>query len=401
VVKVFLSKKSIPQRFSDMSQSSVFSQVVKLIPRDKFEAIVERHDGNKGLRHLDCWSWFGALLFGQLTGHDSIRAIERIFAHSDSRIKSLGFAPVRRSTLADANRTRSIEILEEVFEFALSKAQLLAPKTNGFRFNGKVLALDSTTIELCLSLSPWARFHHDKGACKLHTAIDIAGDLPLFTVITDGRCHDIRAAREQLKFVPNTTVVFDRGYVDYSWLNKLNQDKVWFVTRAKSNTRFKVIESQPTNRTRGHICDQIIYLKTQKGGLYKGTLRRISYRDPDTGKKLIFLTNRFDLATQTICDLYKSRWKVELFFKTIKQYLRVKKFLGTSTNAVKAQILVALIAYLLVQILRFTNKTSISIADAMAVIGTLLLLKQPLAKILGDLPRVTRHPPRFQMTFNL
>lgn len=209
------------------------------------------------LRSLDCWTWFGSLLFGQLTGHDSIRAIERIFATSDSKMRKLGLGPVRRSTLADANRTR------------------------------------------------------------------------------------------------------------------------------------------------GHICDQVIYLKSQTGSGYEGKLRRITYRDPVTGKRLTFLTNRFDLATQTICDLYKARWKVELFFKTMKQYLRVKKFLGTSSNAVKAQILVALIAYLLVQILRFSFKTSISIANAMAVVGTLLLLNEPLSRLLGDLPRVTRHPPDPQMEFIL
>jgi len=384
-----------------MAQSTVFSQVIKLISRSQFESIVHKHNGNKGLRSLDCWTWFGALLFGQLTGHDSIRAIERIFATSDSKMQKLGLGPVRRSTLADANRTRPLEVLEDVFHVVLAQAQALAPKKNGFRFKGQVLALDSTTIELCLSLSPWAKFHHDKGATKLHTAIDIAGDLPLFAVITDGRTSDIRAAREQLHFIPATTVVFDRGYIDYSWLNELNQTGVLFVTRTKSNCRFKVVESQLTNRTRGHICDQIIYLKNQTGNGYNGKLRRITYRDPETNKRLTFLTNRFDLATQTICDLYKARWKVELFFKTMKQYLRIKKFLGTSANAVKAQILVALIAYLLVQILRFTVKTSISIADAMAVVGTLLLLKEPLRRILGDLPRVTRHPHDFQMVFNL
>jgi hypothetical protein len=384
-----------------MSQATVFSQVIKIISRHDFEAIVVKYRGNKGLRSLDCWTWFGSLLFGQLTGHDSIRAIERIFATSDSKMRDLGFGPVRKSTLADANRTRPLVILEDLFQLVLKQAQGVAPKKNGFRFKGQVLALDSTTIELCLSLSPWAKFHHDKGATKLHTAIDIAGDLPLFTVMTDGRTADIRAAREQIQFLPGTTVVCDRGYVDYSWLNELNQSKVWFVTRTKINCSFKVVESRPTDRTRGHICDQVIYLKSQRGGDYEGKLRRVTYRDPETDKRLTFLTNRFDLSTQTICDLYKARWKVELFFKTMKQYLRIKKFLGTSANAVKAQILVALIAYLLIQILRFSIKTSISIPDAMAVVGTLLLLKEPLKRLIGDLPRINRYPQGDQMVFNL
>jgi len=384
-----------------MAQPTVFEQIIKLIPRTQFQSIVARHDADKFTRSMDSWTWFGALLFGQLTGHDSIRSIERVFAHSDSKMLKLGFGPVRKSTLADANQNRPLILLEDLFQFALVQAQRFAPKKNGFRFHGQVLALDSTTIELCLSLCPWAKFHHDKGATKLHTAIDIAGDLPQFAVITDGRTHDIRAAREQISFTKGTTIVCDRGYVDYAWLNELTYSGIWFVTRAKSNTSFKVVESKPTDRTRGHICDQIIYLKTQKGKLYHGKLRRISYKDPDTGKRLTFLTNRFDLATQTICDLYKARWKVELFFKTLKQHLRIKKFLGTSANAVKAQILVALIAYLLIQILRFRINTSISIVDAMAVVGTLLLLKEPLKRLLGDLPRVTRHPPSIQLCFRL
>lgn len=192
--------------------------------------------------------------------------------------------------------------------------------------------------------------------------------------------------------------MFDRAYVDYAWLNHINKTDVKFVTRTKINCKFKVVQSRPTNRTRGHICDQIIYLKSIRGQRYEGKLRRISYKDPDTGHRLTFLTNRFDLATQTICDLYKSRWKVELFFKTLKQNLRIKKFLGTTVNAVKAQILVALIAFILVQVLRFAMKSSISIPDAMAVIGTMLLLKEPLKRLLGVLPRVSHHPPSVQLS---
>ena len=381
-----------------MAQPTVFEQVIKLIPRTEFQSIVYKNDGDKGTRSLDCWTWFGSLLFGQLTGHDSIRAIERVFATNDNKMAKLGFGPVRRSTLADANRTRPLEVLEDLFQYCLGRAYQVAPKKTGFRFTGEVFALDSTTIELCLELCPWAQFHHGKGATKLHTAIDIANDIPQFAVITEGKVHDIKAIREEISFPPKSTVVFDRAYVDYVWLNDLNQTGVYFVTRAKTNCKFKVVESRPTDRTRGHMCDQVIYLKSQRGQRYRGKLRRITYKDPDTGKRLTFLTNRFDLATQTICDLYRARWKVELFFKTLKQQLRVKKFLGTTVNAVKAQILVALIAFVLVQILRFAMKSSISIPDAMAVVGTLLLLKEPLKRLLGDLPRVTRHPPGIQLT---
>ena len=196
---------------------------------------------------------FGALLFGQLTGHDSIRAIERVFAHSDSKMAAMGFGAVRKGTLADANQFRSLTILEDVFQYCLCEASRLAPKQNGFKFKGDVFALDSTTIELCLSLCPWARFHHGKGAVKLHTAIDIAGNLPQFTVITEGRTHDMKAAREHLAFKPGDTVAMDRGYVDFAWMNELNLGGVTFVTRIKTNCRFKVWECRTTDRTRAGL----------------------------------------------------------------------------------------------------------------------------------------------------
>jgi len=381
-----------------MGQDTVFRQIVKLIPRDIFESSVRQHEGDKGIRSLNCWTWFGALLFGQMTGHDSIRAIERVFAYGDKQLSQLGFGEVKKSTLADANQSRPLAILVDVYEYVLRQAMRHAPKKTSFRFKGPVFALDSTTIELCLSLCPWALFHHSKGAVKLHTAIDIASHLPLVVVVTDGRCHDVKAAKNAIEFAAGTTVIMDRAYVDYGWLNTLDTSRVHFVTRAKKNCQFTVIESHKTNRTRGHICDQTIKLKSQRGQAYEGYLRRIRYKDPDTGKSLAFLTNRFDLAVQTICDLYKSRWQVELFFKTIKQNLRIKKFIGTTAHAVQAQILVALIAYVLVQTLRFLNNANISIPDAMAVIGTLLLLRQPLSRLLGQLPRTTRHPPPIQLS---
>ena len=384
-----------------MAQPTVFSQLIKLIPRTEFEALVAKYNGDARVRSLDCWTWFGSLLFGQMTGHDSIRAIERVFAHQDGEAMKLGFGPVRRSTLADANRTRPTEILEDLYTYCLARATAVAPKKSGFRFQGQVLALDSTTIELCLALSPWAVFRKAKGAVKLRTAVDIAGNLPQFAIITDGKHHDLRTARENISFEPGATVVFDRAYIDYAWLSDLNQGGVWFVTRMKSNCQYQILECGDHNRTRGLRADQTIRLKSQKGSEYPGKLRRVSLRDPDTGKWLVFLTNRFDLAAQTICDLYKSRWKVELFFKAMKQHLRIKKFLGTSQQSVKAQILVALIAYLLVHILKYSMKSDISMPDAMAVIGTLLLLKEPLSRLLGRLPRVTRHCSGSQMVLQL
>jgi Transposase DDE domain/Domain of unknown function (DUF4372) len=388
-----------------MSQSNVFEQVIKYIPRREFQRIVARHNGDKWVRELDCWTWFGALLFGQLTGHDSIRAIERVFCHGNRRMERLGFSTVCRSTLSDANQTRPIEILAELFKVVLEQAKKNRISSHGFRFSGEVFALDSSLIELCLSLSPWARFCKESAAVKLSTSIDLAGELPDVFVVTTARCNDIPVAREHFHYKPGATVIFDRGYWDTKWLNHLTESAVYFVTRQRRNNCFRVKESRPTDRTRGYLCDQIVYQLAGKSGSrnrrygqkYQGKLRRISYRDPDTGKKLVFLTNRFDLATSTICALYKARWKVELFFKTLKQNLRVKKFLGISLSAVKAQIYVALIAYLLIQIIRWVNKSRISTPDTMAVIGTLLLLREPLEHLLGLLPRVTRHPPDSQL----
>lgn len=378
-----------------MAQNTVFGQLIKLIPRSEFQSWVTKYDGDKRLRTLDSWTWFGALLFGQLSGHDSIRAIERVFAYQDRSMRKLGFGPVRRSTLADANGVRSLKILEEAFYYTLQQAKRFAPK-NLVGDGQQVLALDSTSIELCLSLSPWAEFHKTDAMVKLHTAIDVVDDLPEFAVITPAKVHDLALART-LEYKRGTTLVFDRIYVEYAWLSRLKQQGVYFVSRPHPRCRFKVVKCRKTDRTRGHICDQIIRFTSWKGELYEGYARRISYRCPDTKKKLIFITNRFDLDTQTVCDLYKSRWKVELFFKCLKQNLKIKKFLGRSANAVKAQILVALIAYMLVQIWRFTLRLKISIPDAMAVVGTLLLFKESLSKLFGELPNTKRHPPPDQL----
>ena len=384
-----------------MGFSTVFSQIVKVIPRTEFESWVHQYDGDRGIRSLDCWSWFGALLFGQLSGHDSIRAIERVFACSDSRFQKLGFGPVRRSTLADANHTRPLAILEQAFHYVLSRAKSMCPHKHGFRFNGDVVALDASTLQLCLSLSPWANFDSRSASVKLHTAIDLAGELPEFAIITKSTAQEMRVIRHFKNFRRGSTLLFDRGYTDFSWFNELNQNGVFFVTRMRSIYKFKVVRSMPTDRTRGYLCDQLIYFNGPKGSFYQGKLRRISFRDPDTGRKLVFLTNRFDLATSTICMLYKARWKVELFFKTLKQNLKIRKFLGNSFHAVRAQIWIALIAYLLVQIFRFQARSTISMPDAMAVLGTLLLLNEPVTRLLGALPRVIRHRPNDQLLLNV
>jgi len=384
-----------------MGQSTVFSQIIKLIPRSEFQSIVCRYNGDRGVRELDCWSWFGALLFGQLTGHDSIRAIERVFANSDPQMNRMGFGTVKKSTLADANKKRPLKILEDVFAYLLKRAKSQAPK-HKFGFTGQILALDASVINLSLKLMPWAQKSSLEACVKLHTAIDLAGDLPEIVVLDHGKIQDMKVARQQMKFKAGSTVIFDKGYSNYAWLQGLTDSKVHFVTRIKDYVSFKVVRSHKTDRTLGYICDQEIYFNNKTAAKAKlGKLRRISFKDIQTGKRLVFLTNRFDLDTATICELYKARWNVELFFKTLKQNLKIKKFLGTTAHAVYAQIWVALIVYLIIQVLRFSHKVNISVPDTMAVIGVLLLLREPLSRLLGELPRVTRHPCDLQLVLNI
>lgn len=365
---------------------SIFSQLLQWIPRYEFQNVVDKHEGDKGVRKLPCWAQFVALLFGQLTGHNSLRAIEVGLRSARKKLYHLGIMyEIYRSTISDANDRRNACIYEDVFYRLLSKVQQVAPKSR-LRLKGRFLALDSSTIELCLELSPWARFHHSKGAFKLHTAIDLAGDLPTVMVITDGRTHDVTVAKK-IHFASGTVLIMDKAYIDYKWMWELTQNGVWFVTRMKTNCQYRVRECRETNRTQGIMADQTIRLKSQRGKEYEGKLRKISYRDPETRKRYTFLTNRFDLAAKTVCALYKARWQVELFFKTMKQYLEVKKFLGTSVNAVTTQVWIALIAYLLLSMVKFLCKLRWSTPAIMAGLTVVLFANRELMAIWEDAPK--------------
>lgn len=362
---------------------NVLSQLLQWLPHYEFQKGVDQYEGNKKVRKLSCWSQFVGLLFGQLTGHNSLRAIEAGLKGVRTKLYHLRIAfEIHRSTLSDANDTRNPKIFETAFYHLLPKVRRLAPK-NKLKLKGPVLALDSTTIELCLELSPWARFHHGKGAMKLHMAVDIAGDLPTVMVLTEGRKHDVTVARK-ISFPPGTLLIMDRGYVDFSWMWKLTQEGVWFVTRMKKNCSHKVRECRKTDRTQGILADQTIRLRSRE---YEGKLRKVSYRDEQTGHKYIFLTNRFDLAAKTICNLYKARWQVELFFKTMKQQLQVRKFVGTSVNAVKTQVWVALIAYLLLMLVRFQSRLGWGMPAIMAALTVVLFANRCLKSIWDDAPK--------------
>lgn len=362
---------------------NIFSQLLQWIPAHEFQKGVDLYSGDKKIRRLSCWAQFVGMLFGQLAGHNSLRAIEAGLKGVKSKLYHLRIAyEIRRSTLSDANDKRDSRIFEHVFFNLLPKVQRLAPR-NHLKLKGPVLALDSTTIALCLELSPWAKFHHDKGAMKLHMAVDIAGDLPTVMVMTPGKVSDVRAARG-IRFAPGTLLIMDRGYVDFKWMWELAQQGIYFVTRMKKGCQFKVREWEKTNRTQGIIADQMVRLKNEG---YEGKIRKVSYRDPETGHKYIYFTNRFDLAAKTICNLYKARWQVELFFKTMKQQLRVKKFSGTSVNAVKIQIWVALIAYLLLMLVKFQSRLGWGMPALMAALTVMLFSNAHLKSLWEDAPK--------------
>ena len=304
------------------TKHTLFQQVLQFIPRYEFQKAVDGLEGDKRVRKLKCWGQFVGLLFGQLTGHNSLRSMTTALSTQIQKLYHLGLKPIKRSTLSDANEKRNPKILESVFYSLLNRTQCYAPK-HSFRFKGKILAMDASTINLCLNLCPWAGFHHGKGGIKLHTAIDLDGNLPDFMVMTPAKVHDVKVARKR-SFLPGSTILTDRAYVDFGWLSDLNEKGIFFVTRMKKNCLFNVRECFEKLRGKGICADQTIHLTGPGGMKYSKLLRRVSYRDSETGKHYVFITNRFDLAAKTICDLYKARWEVELFFKTIKD-LRIVK----------------------------------------------------------------------------
>jgi hypothetical protein len=333
---------------------TVFTQLMDFVPWSTFDRIVGRYGGNRGVRKLPCVQQYQVMAFAQLTYRESLRDIEACLSAQAAKLYHMGFRePVRRSTLADANETRDWRIYAELAQRLIVQARrLYASESLAVELDNSVYALDSTTIDLCMSVFPWARFRSTKSAVKMHTLLDLRGNIPSFIHVSDGKMHDVHAL-DMLIPEAGAIYVMDRGYIDYARLFSLHQAGAFFVTRAKSNLLAHRVYSAPAERSSGVMADQTIALD---GVLtrhdYPQHLRRIRFRDPETGKTLIFLTNQTEFPALTICDLYKSRWQVELFFKWIKQHLRIKRFYGTSENAVKTQIWIAVSVYLLVAIVR-------------------------------------------------
>jgi hypothetical protein len=346
--------------------NTIFHQMLKLIPRHHFTKLEAEHGTGRKARSFTRWSQLVHLLAMQLTARVSLRDC---VSSLKARIKSLyhlGVKPVARSTFADANNKRPASFFEALFGLMYRRCQPLAPK-HKFKFKNKLFSLDATVVSLCLTLFPWASFRRTKGGVKLHTLYDHAGYLPAFVAISPAREHEIKKARS-LSLPKGSIVVEDLGYTDYAWYAQLTAQKIFFVTRQKSNARFEVLESRKINKKQGLLSDQTIRLTGAKAQDCPVLLRRIAYRDAATDKRYVFLTNNFTLAAKTIADIYKERWQIEIFFRFIKQNLKIKAFIGNSENAVRSQIYAALIVYLLLCYTKFLCNLNVALQHLMRIL---------------------------------
>ena len=363
---------------------TLFSQLMDCLPWSTFARIVARYHGDHSVQTFPCTEQYRAMAFAQLTFRESLRDIEACLSAQPAKLLHMGFrGAVRRSTLADANEVRDWRIYAEFAQRLIAQARrLYAGESLLGELDNTVYALDSTTIDLCLSLFPWAHFRTTKAAVKMHTLLDLRGNIPSFIHISDGKLHDVHAL-DMLVPEAGAIYVMDRGYVDFTRLYRLHQAGAFFVTRAKSNINAHRVYSTATDRTTGVIADQKIALDghyTSKS--YPIHIRRVRFRDPETEKTLVFLTNQTTLPALTICDLYKSRWQVELFFKWIKQHLRIKTFYGTSENAVKTQIWIAVSVYVLVAIIRKRLKLEVSLYTLMQVFSVTVFEKASIESLI-------------------
>lgn len=356
---------------------TLLGQMLQMFSRFEFQKAVSETKAEYHARGFSSWNHFVAMLFGQLAGQDSLRTIEAGLATQSKSLYHLGVEPIHRSTLAYANEHRSHELFKKTFFWMLSKCQVVAPG-HKFRFKRPLYSLDATVINLCLSVYDWAQFQHRKGAIKLHVKLNHAGYLPVFAVMTTGNITDQTMA-PMVPVEKGDCIVFDKGYKDYAWYKALDDKGVCFVTRIRGNADYRVTERRKTDSFAHITSDQIIKFNGRRSHRrFPGTLRRIRSKDPVTGKAITILTNNFDWSAQTIAKIYKERWQIELFFKTIKQQLKVKSFVGISKNALLSQLWVALIAYLLLSYLKFKSKFKWSLYTLCSILPTNLFSRRNL-----------------------
>ena len=359
---------------------TLFAQLMDFLPWKTFHRIVDRSDGDRYVKSMTCSDQFRVMAFAQLTYRESLRDIEVCLSAQSAKLYHMGLRQeTKRSTLADTNEARDWHIHAEFAQRLIEQARkLYAGDSFGIELENTVYALDSTTIDLCLSLFPWALFRTTKSAVKMHTLLDLRGNIPSFIHISDGKLGDVKAL-DILVLEAGAIYIMDRGYLDFARLYTMHLAQAFFVTRAKSNTQLRRIYSAVVDRSAGIICDQTVaFTGTTSHKGYPAHLRRIRFKDPETGKTLVFLTNNFILSAATICALYKARWQVELFFKWIKQHLRIKKFYGNSENAVKSQIWIAVSVYVLVAIVKKRLNLEASLYTLLQIFSLTLFEKMPI-----------------------
>ena len=362
--------------------NTIFNQLLALIQRNKFDRLVKEYRADRYVKSMNTYNQMVVMLYAQATGKDSLRDIETSLITHQSKLYHLGIKSISRSTLADANARCDYHLYESLFYEILKRCKDLTPK-HKFKFKNPLYSLDATVIDLVLSLYPWARFRKTKGAIKLHCLLNHDGYLPEFITVTKGNRHEIDVARNRVLFLPDSIVSIDRGYLDFSFLDSLNKQGVWFVTRAKRNMAFNVT-GQHTIKAKNVVFDVAIELVNYVSRKqYPEKMRLIAYYDKEQSKYLFFLTNNFALSARTIADIYKSRWQIELFFKWIKQNLKIKSFLGTSKNAVMSQIWIAMIYYLLLCYIKYQTKYRYPLLTLNRVLAESLLFRASLIDMLS------------------
>ena len=364
--------------------NTVFSQLLKLLPRHEFERLSKQHHSGRSFRTATRWSQFVTMAMGQLSGRNSLRDIVENMSAQAHRLYHLGSAKLSRSNLARINEDKPAVLYEALFGQLSKRCKSSVPSHN-FKFKNPLYSLDASTIDLCLAAFPWADFRKTKGAVKLHVGLNHAGYLPEFVAITEGKKHDVKVGR-MFNFPKGSIVAIDKGYNDYGWYKRLTDKGIFFVTRLKTNAKYQVTDRRSVAKASGLTCDQTIeFTGLQTAKKCPVALRRIGYRDPITGKKYVFLTNNFKLSAKTIADIYKSRWQVELFFKWIKQNLKIKSFVGTSKNAVMTQIWIAMCMYLLIAFIKFQSQLVKSMQQILRLLQLNLFEKRDLMALLrGD-----------------
>jgi hypothetical protein len=365
---------------------TVFAQLLEHVSHYEFDKCVDRYHGNQKVRSFSCWNQFLCMAYAQLTGRTSLRSIEAGLNAQHEKLYHMGFrGRIARSTLADANESRDFQIYQDVAAHLIQRAcQLYQDEPLALDVQNTLYALDSTTIELCLSLFPWAHFRKTKGAVKMHTLLNVRGAIPTFVAISTGKLSDVNV----LDVVPldaEAIVAMDRAYLDFARLYAIHRRLAFFVIRAKKNLRFRRLASAPVDKSLGVRADQTIVLKRRKSRrAYPQTLRRVSYRDQETHRRFVFLTNLFDIPAKTVADIHKYRWQIELFFKWIKQHLRLKAFYGTSPNAVKTQIWIAISLYLLVAIAKKTLYLPGSLHTILDILEVNAFEKKPIFQLVSN-----------------